>query len=364
MRFTHFSISAFVLTFVLAAATFGQKPEMWFQGSIYGDKGTSPFNMSLKRDGDSLGGSYYYLRSGPGNKLTVKGKVARDGSFTMQESDAAGRQTGEFKGKWKEDADDAGVSLEGDWTKTGGKEPFTFTAEQQMIYFTNAAAHFSTLEMKDTIRLKKTDLSAEYPELVGAPNAAGFNAVVKNRVLKSFADFRKLMAGFSVADIKNEPGDMRNYLDVGYSVEYADDDLISLSFGEDTFAGGAHPNHDFFTITYDLKAGRELTLADLFKPRTNYLKAIADYSAKDLQARKDPDSGENMEFATDIFADGVKPTVDNFRDWAITKKGLLILFPPYQVAAYAYGPQSVIIPYSALKSILRADGPASKMTRS
>ena len=30
----------------------------------------------------------------------------------------------------------------------------------------------------------------------------------------------------------------------------------------------------------------------------------------------------------------------------MTKKGLLITFPPYQVAAYAYGPQTVIVPIS------------------
>ncbi|HEY2847121.1 MAG TPA: RsiV family protein, partial [Pyrinomonadaceae bacterium] len=98
-----------------------------------------------------------------------------------------------------------------------------------------------------------------------------------------------------------------------------------------------------------------------FKPGAAYLKTIAAYCAKDLQARTDPDTHENMGFATDIFADGVQPTVPNFGNWAITKKGLLILFPPYQVSAYAYGPQSVIVPYSVLKTIARADGPVLKM---
>jgi len=254
------------------------------------------------------------------------------------------------------------VELEGDWTKSGAKDAFTFTADQQMIFFTGGA-HFSTLEMKDTIRAKKADLSAEYPELTGVPNAAGFNSLAKARVMRSFADFQKDMSGFTTADVKLTPADMRNYLDVGYSVEYADNDLVSISFSEDTFSSGAHPNHDFFTLTYDLKTGRELKLAELFKPGVNYLKVIADYSRKDLQSRKDPDSGENLELATDIFADGVKPTAGNFKDWALTKKGLLILFPPYQVAAYAYGPQTVIVPYAQLKSIAAPGSPILRMAK-
>jgi hypothetical protein len=349
------------ITFAAAAAV-GQTGGIWLSGTIYGEKANAPFDMSLTRDGSSLSGSYYYLRSGPMNKLTLRGVIAGDGSFTMQEFDSTGKQTGEFKGKWNEDPNEPGVTLEGDWKRTGAKESVTFTAEQQMVYLAGDA-HFATREMKETIAIKRTDMSAEYPELVGPAGAAGLNLLVKNRVMKSFADFRKFMAGFTAADIKGEPADMRNYLDVGYTVEYADNDLISLSFGEDTFAGGAHPNHDFFTINYDLKAGRQLALADLFKPRTNYLKTIAEYCAKDLQARKDPDTGEKLDFATDIFADGVKPTADNFQDWAITRKGLLILFPPYQVAAYAYGPQSVIVPYSALKGIAVSDGALAKATR-
>ncbi|MFL6373400.1 MAG: DUF3298 domain-containing protein [Pyrinomonadaceae bacterium] len=353
-------MSAFVLIFVLAAAVaFGQKPEMWFQGSIYSDKGAAPFNMSLTREGTSLVGSYYYLRSGAANKLTLRGVIAGDGSFTMQEFDAAGKQTGEFKGKLKEELQDPGVTLEGDWTKTGAKDAVSFIADQQMIYFAGGT-HFTTLEAKESIRSKSAKLSAEYPQLVGARNAAGFNVAAKAVVDRAFADFRKTMAGFTVADIRNTPADIGNYLDIGYSIDYADDDLVSVQFLTDDFTGGVHPNQGYYTLTYDLAAGKEVRLADLFKPGASYLRTIADYCAKDLRARKDPESGENRGLATDIFADGVKPTADNFRDWAITKKGLLILFSPYQVASYAEGPQSVIVPYSALKNIARADGPLAK----
>jgi hypothetical protein len=324
-----------------------------FRGSV----GDAKVEMDIKRDGESLSGSYYYIKSGSANRLTLKGKIAGDDSFTMQESDAAGKQTGEFKGKWKQDPNEAGASLEGEWLKPGQKsEGLGFYAWEQMVYF--AATEITTREFKETIKAKKATLSAEYPELSGNANAAGFNQLAKARVMASLSEFRKDLAGLTAADIKAmETG---NYIDIGYDIEYADEDLISVNFGEDTYEGGAHPNHGTFVLTYDLKGGREAKLADLFKPGAKYLDMIAEYATHDLQGRKDPDTGENLGLATDIFEDGAKPTADNYRNWNITKKGLLITFPPYQVAAYAYGPQTVIAPYSHLKDIARPDGPLAK----
>jgi len=277
----------------------------------------------------------------------------------MQESDDAEKQTGEFKGKWKQEPNEAGATLEGEWLKPGQKsEGSGFFAWEQMVYFTTT--QITTREIKESIKAKKAEISAEYPELSGSEGVAGFNQLAKARVTSSLAEFKKMLAGETPADIKLL-GEMGNYIDVGYDVEYADDDLISVSFGEDTFTGGAHPNHGTFTLTYDLKAGRELKLADLFKPGSKYLATIASYSIRDLKARKDPDSGENLGLAQDDWEDGAKPTADNYRNWNVTKKGLLINFPPYQVAAYAAGPQTVIIPYSQLKDIALPDGALAKV---
>jgi len=329
-----------------------------FRGSV----GDAKVEMDIKRDGGALSGSYYYLKSGAANTLKLKGTVAADGSFTMQESDAAGKQTGEFKGKWKEDENNAGAVLEGEWRKPGQTgDALGFYVFEQMIDF--VTTQITTREFKESIKAKKAKLSAEYPELSGNANAEGFNVLAKAAVMRSLAGFRKDLAAFTAADIKSTDSELGNYIDIGYDVAYADDDLVSISFGEDTFEGGAHPNQGTFTLTYDLKAGREVKLADLFKPGAKYLAKIADFATHDLQGRKDPDSGENMGFATDIFEDGAKPTADNYRCWNVTKKGLLITFPPYQVSAYAYGTQTVIVPYSALRDIARADGALAKVKR-
>lgn len=352
-------MSAAVVWVVLVGVfgVLGQTGGQSFTGAI----GGSNIEMEVSHAGDTLTGSYWYRKSGSAKRLGLRGRVAADGSFAMQETDAGGKVTGEFKGKWNDDKNAAGAVLEGEWFKPGQtSDGLGFYAFEQMVYFTSGK--ITTREFKEKIKAKKADLSAEYPELAGTPNAAGFNMVAKAAAMRSLAGFRKDLAGFTAADIK-QLGEMGNYIDVGYDVMYADDDLISVSFGEDTFTGGAHPNHGYFTITYDLKAGRQLKLADLFKPGAKYLSVISAYAIRDLKGRKNQDSGENLGYAQDIFADGAKATLANYSVWNVTKKGLLITFPQYQVASYADGPQSVMIPYSALKSIALAGGALGKVSR-
>lgn len=330
-----------------------------FKGNI----GQARFEMILRREGGELRGSYFYVKSGSANRLSLRGKIEADGSFTMQEFDSAGRQTGEFKGKWKDEPYESGASLEGEWKKPGGADSQSFWASEQTVSFTDGA-QINSGHFKESIRAKRLDLSAEYPELTGGgPNAPAFNQLVKARVNASLADFKKEILSMSAEDLKTLPAGTNNYMDIGYNVEYADDALISVSFLEDTFAGGVHPNQNYFTVTYDLKQGRELKLSDLFRPGAKYLEAVAAYATRDLQSRKDPDSGENLGLAQDIFADGAKPTAENYSRWNITKKGLMFTFDPYQVGAYAYGPQTVIIPYAKLREIARPDGVLARMMK-
>ena len=60
---------------------------------------------------------------------------------------------------------------------------------------------------------------------------------------------------------------------------------------------------------------------------------------------------------------GAGANADNFQNWNLTKKGLMFTFDQYQVAAYAAGPQTVIIPFDKLKNILRKDGAAANLAK-
>ena len=60
---------------------------------------------------------------------------------------------------------------------------------------------------------------------------------------------------------------------------------------------------------------------------------------------------------------GAGPEAENYTSWTIGKKGLGIIFDAYQVAAYAAGPQHVLVPYSALKDLMKTDAPIAQFVK-
>jgi len=54
----------------------------------------------------------------------------------------------------------------------------------------------------------------------------------------------------------------------------------------------------------------------------------------------------------DWIARGTAPVPENYENWVLTPDALVFTFEPYQVAAYAAGPQIVTIPLADLADIL------------
>ena len=55
-----------------------------FKGTV----GDAKVEMDLKRDGEALSGSYYYLKSGSSNRLTLKGRIGADGRTARHDTKA------------------------------------------------------------------------------------------------------------------------------------------------------------------------------------------------------------------------------------------------------------------------------------
>ena len=143
----------------------------------------------------------------------------------------------------------------------------------------------------------------------------------------------------------------------------ARDDLISIEFTVGSYsAGAAHPNSYTEVVNFDLKNGKLLKLADLFLPGSKYVQTLATYCIQALkkQARE---QGADAMLDDDWIQKGAAPELTNYDNWTITKKGLGITFDPYQVGPYAAGPQHVLAPYSALKEIIKPDGPVGQFLK-
>lgn len=115
---------------------------------------------------------------------------------------------------------------------------------------------------------------------------------------------------------------------------------------EDTL--GAHGNTFFKTFTFDTKSGALLPLGDLFIPSSSYLSTLSVISRTKLPAL----IGQGADTA--MIKIGTEPTADNFANFYLDGSNLVLLFPPYAVAPYAAGPQTLRIPLSQLSSTLKA----------
>ncbi len=340
------------------AATNGEK--FYFRGTIAGNL---RIEMTLLRDGESLTGSYFYPKVG--KNIALSGTVDKDGNVSISESDDNGKQTGVFKGKWKPATDlpDPTLSeIDGKWSRPDGSKETAFLVSQQPIELTGAA-RFAPKVIKEANKQSRYTIEAEYPQIQGDPRFDKFNREARGLITKDVAAF-KIAQTIPTTDPGNEtPAEnLDSTLDVGYGIRYATDDLISVAFTEDDYErGAAHANIFTTVLNYDVKNGKKLALADLFNAKANYLGAISTYCLKELQDRLKKNKDSMLD--ADMMKSGASARADNYKAWAITKKGLWITFDPYQVAAFAAGPQYVLVPYSALKDLIKPDGPVGSLAK-
>src|ERR1041385_2145487 len=330
----------------------------YFKGSI----GSSlDLQMKLVRTGDQLAGSYMYQKVG--TRIDLRGNVDKDGNVSLDEFDKSGKQTGVFKGLWSVDPNDGLATLAGNWSKPPSEKDSdkktAFSLHEEPIAF-SGEVDLTAKQIKESNKKLNYEIDAEYPQLTGGsnPNFEKFNQVARAAVTKRVAEFKKNVAPAEGEEPPPE-GSMGSDLNVSYDVALAQDDLISLQFSVNSYyQGAAHPNTFTEVFNYDLKNGKQLKLADLFKPGAKYLQAIANYCIADLKKQAKDKGLEASE-----IENGAAANAKNYQSWTITRKGLGINFDAYQVGPYAAGSQYVLVPYATLKDVINPDGPVGQFAK-
>ncbi|MEP6568831.1 MAG: RsiV family protein [Acidobacteriota bacterium] len=332
----------------------------FFKGSI---GNALDLQMKLVREGEKLTGTYSYQKVG--TRIDLRGSIDKDGNVTLQEFDPAGKQTGVFKGLWKQNGDGL-IEIKGDWSKPNSDKKTVFALQQEPIEFSNGV-EIVAKQIKEKNKKLKYEVDAAYPQLTGSvdPNVGKFNQTVRSLITRKVADFKKGMAPEPGAEATPEESptsaeSLGSDITIGYAVVLAKDDLVSLEFTvSDYEAGAAHPNSYTEVVNYDLKNGKQLKLADLFQPGTKYLQTLSTYCIQALK-KQAKEQGADAMLDDDWIKKGAGAEMTNYENWTITRKGLGITFDPYQVAAYAAGPQNCTVQYAALKEIVRPDGPVGQ----
>jgi hypothetical protein len=128
-------------------------------------------------------------------------------------------------------------------------------------------------------------------------------------------------------------------------VRYQSSATVTLRFDADTYTGGAHGLQWATWASFDTATGQRLAFEDLVSD-PEATTAIAERifrEANDLAP--DDDLGE-----AGFWFDG-----NTFRlpeDIALTADGLVVYWPPYQIAPYALGPTEIVLPLTDLGELL------------
>ena len=150
-----------------------------------------------------------------------------------------------------------------------------------------------------------------------------------------------------------------SYLEINDTIAFANASFVNVLFTHDFyFHLSAHPNMFFATKLFSLRTKKMLTLGDLFKPGSKYLRRISAYCLTDVTKQmrvREEDSSNVADEDVDVFRFGLTAKGDNFKCFTLSDSGITFYFAPYQVAAYVFGYFEVMVPYEKLKDILRKE---------
>lgn len=226
----------------------------------------------------------------------------------------------------------------------------------------NMATTTESAPVKQTINDsgKYYDITAAYPNTTPLKASAGATAdakavtVMKNFVTQEIANFKENnIANLTANDIQVQQlgGDRKYALGADYKI-YTSPTTVSYVFQMYQDTMGAHPNSYYRTFVFDSSTGAGLTLADIFSPTTDYASVLSNQSRSRLPAILQQKSGSTPD--ADMLAAGTTPDADNFQTFYLSGSDLVIVFPPYQIAAYAVGTTELHIPLKDLGNAVRA----------
>lgn len=197
------------------------------------------------------------------------------------------------------------------------------------------------------------EVKADYPEFTGIDSTIGnkINSDIKNTVIAITDDFKKnAKENCDFSDLPNPPV-WTCELFVSFGNFELTEKILSLPIEYYQFLGGAHGGTTYQFLNYNTDTGERFDWKNYFKFDSQYMQKIAEYSKQDLE--KQLLKPEELMTNEDWINRGTEPTLENYNtNVGFTKNGLIIIFQQYQVAAYAAGPQKVIIPYSELQDFI------------
>lgn len=288
----------------------------------------------------------------------LTGSIEPDGAVAIEEHDEG--MVARIEGRLATEGDR--LVLRGERRPVEGGEPEPVRLEERGVAL-GGEARLVSRDVRVADSTKGIVFYAEAPRVSGAggdpPADPGLRRLDDALAERVASDREWFLDSFALTDpdtvlerIVREMGP--SWYEAAYDAWIAADSILSVETTVSTYgAGAAHPNHHTWTLVWDLEGGAEVGLPGLFRTGSGWLDTLSQRAVGILVEERLDMTDEGWIRA------GAGPELDNFSAWSVVPGGIRIVFDPYQVAAYAAGPQVVVVPWDDLRSVLDPAGPVA-----
>lgn len=187
-----------------------------------------------------------------------------------------------------------------------------------------------------TDSIKSKNVKVYYPKIVDLPNATlekRMNMTIKNQALEL------------IKSQNFDPNTAQSEMLGGYEIKTNERAILSLT--QSNYAYTEHQAHGMTykkSLTVNVKTGKFYTLAELFKPGSDYVQRISDLIRIQIKQRQ-----------IDLLAPFTHIRPD--QDYYLADKALIIYFELYEITPYYYGFPMFPISIYDLQDIWNENGP-------
>lgn len=188
---------------------------------------------------------------------------------------------------------------------------------------------------------KNYSIDIKYPYL-GAVSNGQVNIDLNNFI-------NNIVTGFKNRVSAEDAWTGENTFKLYYEPYEVNDKYVSLRIDTLEYNGGAHGFMATNVFNYDLQNNKIISLDDVFDSSKDYLNKISNKSIEYLLKINEKDNFSEKEW----IEEGAKADKNIYSIFIFNNYAITFYFDQYQVAPYAAGRQQVILPFSAIKDILK-----------
>jgi hypothetical protein len=199
----------------------------------------------------------------------------------------------------------------------------------------------------------KIEIAAQFVQLTdtdGEPSAGvdAANRFIEQQVLSQIDTFRDEYQAFLAGNDGEHLGPPWG-LSITGELLYQGPTFWTIDLETYHFTGGAHGGTENKPLVLSRKTGEPIPTSALFKPDSDWLQRLSEASYQALIQR------EPFEPDDDWLVRGTAPEPENYQVLLPIAEGIEVVFGQYQIGPYAIGISHVLLPYSALSSVLNPD---------